>query len=145
MAANLAPMRASSTPRNAAPVTSQQTATNRQVALHFYVIFGIELGAIFLAVVALRAIHYPDYILCGIAFIVGVHFFPLAALFRTPLYYGTALVGTAIGLIGFFMTDDALRQKVVGMSFGILLWVTAAWIAWIGLAAPRVVRNLPPM
>jgi hypothetical protein len=96
-------------------------------------------------VVALRAIHYPDYILCGIAFIVGVHFFPLAALFRTPLYYGTALAGTAIGLIGFFMTDAALRQKVVGISFGVLLWATAAWISWIGLAAPRAAHNLPPM
>jgi hypothetical protein len=138
-------VRASSVPRNASAATPQQLAANRQVALHFYVIFGIELGAIFLAVVALRAIHYPDYILCGIAFIVGVHFFPLAALFRTPLYYGTALAGTAIGLIGFFMTDAALRQKVVGISFGVLLWATAAWISWIGLAAPRAARILPPM
>ena len=138
-------VRASSVPRNASAATPQQLAANRQVALHFYVICGIELAAIFLAVVALRAIHYPDYILCGIAFIVGVHFFPLAALFRTPLYYGTALAGTAIGLIGFFMTDAALRQKVVGISFGVLLWATAAWISWIGLAAPRAAHNLPPM
>jgi hypothetical protein len=122
-----------------------QIASSRQVALHFYVILCIELGTIFLAVIALRAIHYPDYILCGIAFIVGVHFFPLAALFRMPLYYGTGLGGCAIGLIGFFMTDAVLRQKVVGISFGLLLWATAGWIAWVGLAALRVAGNLRPM
>ncbi len=138
-------LRASSIPRSAAPMTAQQVATNRQISLHFYVIFGIELAAIFLAVVVLRAIHYPDYVLCGIALIVAVHFFPLAALFRAPVYYGTALSGCAIGLVGFFMGDSVLRQKVVGLSFGLLLWATAAWITWQGFsAAPRVLSNLPP-
>jgi hypothetical protein len=86
------------------------------------------LGGDLLAVVVLKAIHYPDYILCGIALIVGVHFFPLAALFRAPVYYGTALAGCAIGLAGFFVADPGVRQKVVGISFGLLLWATAAWI-----------------
>lgn len=138
-------VRASRIPRNASPATAQQIANNREIGRHYYVVFGIELAAILLAVVALKAIHYPDYILCGIALIVGVHFFPLAALFKAPVYYGTALLGCAIGLVGFFMADASLRQKVVGLSFGLLLWTTAAWIAWIGLsAAPRVLSNLPP-
>ena len=108
-------------------------------------IFGVELAAIFLAVVVLRLLHYPDYILCGIALIVGVHFFPLAALFKAPVYYGTALLGCAIGLVGFFMSDAGLRHKVVGISFGLLLWATAAWITWTGFAAmPRVLSNLLP-
>jgi hypothetical protein len=139
-------LRASSIPRHAAPMTAQQVATNRQISLHFYVIFGIELAAIFLAVLVLGALHYSDYILCGIALIVAVHFFPVAALFRAQVYYGTALLGCAIGLVGFLMADSNLRQKVVGLSFGLLLWATAAWIAWQGLsAAPRIVGNLPPM
>jgi hypothetical protein len=138
--------RASRLPHNTIPLTARQVATNRRISLHFYVIFGIELAAIFLAAVVLRTIDYADYILCGIALIVGVHFFPLAALLRTPLYYGTGLVGCAVGLVGFFMADSVLRQKVVGISFGLLLWATAAWIAWTGLLAPpRVVGTLPPM
>ena len=138
-------LRASGMPHNASPMTAQQIATNRQIGLHFYVILGIEWAAIVLAVVVLWAIRYPDYILCGIALIVGVHFFPLAALLRAPAYYGTALLGCAIGLVGFFMGDSVLRQKVVGLSFGLLLWATAAWITWLGLSAtPRVLSNLPP-
>ncbi len=139
-------MRASKLPFDLAPLTAQQLGLNREIARHFYLVFGFELAAIFLAVVVLNLIHYPDYILSGIALIVAVHFFPLAALFKAPVYYGTALVGCAIGLIGFFMADAALRQKVVGISFGLLLWATAAWIAWIGLTiTPKIGPNLRPM
>jgi hypothetical protein len=92
------------------------------------------LAAIFLSVVVLRLLHYQDYILCGIALIVGVHFFPLAALFKAPLYYATGLLGCAIGFVGFFMADAGLRQKVVGISFGLVLWATAIWIALLGLS-----------
>ena len=91
--------------------------------------------ALVLAVIALKAIQYPDFILSGIVLIVAVHFFPLAALFHAPVYYGTALGGSAIGLAGFFMADAARRQKVVGLSFGLLLWATATWITCLGLSA----------
>jgi hypothetical protein len=139
-------VRASKLPLDLVPLTRQQLAVNREIARHFYLIFGIELAAIFVAVVVLNLIHYPDYILCGVALIVAVHFFPLAALFKAPLYYGTALVGSAIALFGFFMADAGLRQKVVGLSFGLMLWATAAWVAWAGLSAtPKIGPNLRPM
>jgi hypothetical protein len=51
---------------------------------------------------------------------------------------------SVIGLVGFFMANVTVRQKVVGTSFGILLWATIAWVTWLGLsAAPRAVSNLP--
>jgi hypothetical protein len=125
------------------PLTPDQIAADREIARRFYIIFGLEMVAIFLTVIVLRVLHYADYILSGIALIVGVHFFPLAPLLSAPVYYGTALGGCAIGVIGFFMDDAGIRQKVVGISFGLLLWVTAAWITWLGLAATsHVARNL---
>jgi hypothetical protein len=128
-------VRASSVRGNGTTPTPQQIDANRRIALHFYVISGIEFAAIVLAVSALNAIHHPDFILSGIALIVGVHFFSLAALFRAPVYYGTALAGCAIGLAGFFIADTALRRRVVGTAFGLLLWGTAAWIAVQGLSS----------
>lgn len=119
----------------AIPLTPDHIAIDREIARRFYIIFGLEMVAIFLTVIVLRALHHADYILCGIALIVGVHFFPLAPLLSAPVYYATALTGCAIGLIGFFMDDANLRQKVAGISFGLLLWTTAAWITWTGLAA----------
>jgi hypothetical protein len=139
-------MRAFKLPFDLVPPTPQQLALNREIARHFYLVLGFELGSIFLAVVVLNLIHYPDYILPGIALIVAVHFFPLAALFKAPVYYGTALGGCAIALVGFFMADAGLRQKVVGLSFGGLLWATAAWIVTVGLSAtPKIGPNLRPM
>lgn len=136
---------ASSIAPNSIPLTAEHLAIDREIGHRFYIIFGLEMVAIFVAVIVLRVLHYADYILCGIALIVGIHFFPLAPLLSAPVYYGTALAGCAIGLVGFLMDDASLRQKVVGISFGLLLWTTAAWITWVGLsAAPHIVRNLPP-
>ena len=116
-------------------MTAQQLATNQEIGQHFYLIFGAELAAIFLVTIVLNIVHYPGYILSGIALIVGVHFVPLAALFRAPVFYGTGFLGCAIGLAGFVVVDEPLRQKLVGISFGLLLWSTASWLAWIGLSA----------
>jgi len=66
---------------------------------------------------------------------VGAHFIPLAALFKAPVYYATGIIGCLIGLAGFLVPDAALRQKIVGLSFGLLLWATSAWIVWLGLSA----------
>jgi MFS family permease len=138
-------LRASRLPFDATPPSVQQVATDRKIRRRFSLVFGIEMAAITLAVNVLYAIHYPDYISCVIALIVGVHFFALVPLFKAPVYYVTGLLGCAISLVGFYVADAVLRQAVVGLSFGLLLWATAAWVAWIGLsAARRVLRNLPP-
>jgi hypothetical protein len=136
--------RASGLPHDVSQPTAEQRAANREIGRHFYMIFGAELAAIFVAVVVLRLIHYPDYILPGIAVIVGVHFVPLAALFKSPVFYGTGVLGCIIGLAGFLVADAGLRQKVVGLSFGSMLWATAAWIACQGFYAmhPVVSRSI---
>ena len=122
--------RAAQTPPSHGASTEQQIAAGRDTVKRFYIVFGLELAAILVAVIVLRAFHFPEYISCAIALIVGIHFFPLAALFASPVYYGTGLLGCAIGVVGIFMADAAMRQKVVGLSFGLLLWATCAWIVF---------------
>jgi hypothetical protein len=136
--------RASRLPHDVSQPMAEQRAANREIGRHFYMIFGAELAAIFVAVVVLRLIHYPDYILPGIAVIVGVHFVPLAALFKSPVFYGTGVLGCIIGVAGFLVADAGLRQKVVGLSFGLMLWATAAWILCQGFYAmqPVVSRSI---
>jgi hypothetical protein len=128
-------LRVSHMPQETTSFSPQQVAANNEIGRHFYLIFGAELAAIFLAVVVLKVLRYPDYILSGIAFIVGAHFIPLAALFKAPVYYATGIIGCLIGLAGFLVPDAELRQKIIGLSFGLLLWTTSAWITWLGLAA----------
>src|SRR5271166_4740526 len=90
-------LRASRTPPSAIAATARQREANRELGRHFYRVVAIEMMAIFLAVIVLNATHRPDYILCAIALIVGVHFLPLAHWFGLALYYGTGAVGCAIG------------------------------------------------
>jgi len=137
-------LRASRLPRDIVPPTPDQIAAGRAIGLRSGLVFGVETAAIVLAVALLNVIHYSGYIPCAIALIVGVHFFPLAPLFKAPIYYVTGFLGCAIALAGVFATDAVLRQKVGSISFGLLLWATAAWIVWKGFSAvPRVVSNLP--
>jgi hypothetical protein len=132
-------LRANRAPANAITASANDfeinLESNHEIGRRFNVVFGTELVAVFIVVFSLRALGYPDYILCAIALIVGIHFFPLAALFKVPLYYGTGLMGCAIGVLGFFIADVGLRQKMVGLSFGALLWGTAALIVFIGFHA----------
>jgi len=107
-----------------APPTLEQTVVGRQIGRRFGWITGIEGAAIFLAVILLNAVHRPDFIPSAIALIVGLHFFPLASLFGRSVYYGTGILGCAIGGSAFFISDPSFRTSVVGLSFGLLLWLT---------------------
>jgi len=109
---------------HAPPPTTAQA--DLQVGRRFGWITAIEGAAIFLVVVLLNATGRPDFILPVIALIVGLHFFPLARLFGASIYYVTGLLGCVIGVAGLLIADPALRHSVVGLSFGLLLWLTAA-------------------
>jgi len=108
----------------AAPPILDHTAVGPQIGRRFGWITGIEGAAIFLAVILLNVVHRPDFIPPAIAFIVGLHFFPLASLFGRSVYCGTGILGCAIGGSAFFISDPSLRTSVVGLSFGLLLWLT---------------------
>jgi hypothetical protein len=60
----------------------------------FYRINAMQWGAGFAAIVLFNAIHRPEFLAPVIAFIVGMHLFPLAKLFRYPVHNvtGTLLV-----------------------------------------------------
>jgi len=138
-------LRASRLPRNTVPPTAEQIAAGRAIGLRFGLIFGLETVAILLAVAVLNGIRRPDFIPCAIAGIVGLHFFPLAPLFKAPIYNVTGFLGCVIGLAGVVVPDAVLRQKVVSISFGLLLWATTAWIAWKGLARLRQIASGQPL
>ena len=111
-------------PERAMPLTAEQVVTGQQIGRRFGWITTIEGAAIILVVVILNAVHRPEFILTVTALIVGLHFFPLASLFGSSVYYGTGILGCAIGVGGFFISETRLRTSVVGFSFGLLLWLT---------------------
>jgi len=109
----------------ATPITAEQVATGRHIGRRFGWITAMEGAAIILSVVILNAVRRPEFILSLIAVIVGLHFFPLASLFGSPIFYGTGILGCATGVKGFFISETKLRTSIVGLSFGLLLWLTS--------------------
>jgi hypothetical protein len=102
----------------------EQAMLARQIGRRFGRVNAVQWGAVIAAIIVLNVIHRTGFIAPAIAVIVGIHFLPLAALFRQPSYYGTGTLGCVIGVIGFLIADDAARVSFVALSFGLLLWLT---------------------
>lgn len=117
-----------------AEASEQWKKTNRKFGL----VFGLEGLAIFIASVICNLIDHFELFFPIMAIIVGIHFLPLAQLFRERFYYVTGIVLCALGLITFFLPmevtlgDDSLIMKstVIGFGSAIMLWVTGFRI-WI--------------
>lgn len=90
----------------------------------FLIVTGLEVGGIILAFVVLTAVGMPLLIALVATLIVGLHFFPLAAIFRVRLYALTGVLLLALSLVGIL---GQTRATVAATSLGAagVLWLTA--------------------
>lgn len=104
----------------------------------FGLIFGLEGLAILIASVICNSINHFEVFFPIMAIIVGIHFFPLAHLFRENFYYGTGIVLCILGIISLFLPMNAnfidvsliVRSTFIGFGSALTLWVTGLRI-WI--------------
>jgi hypothetical protein len=100
----------------------------RRTGLHFTVIFAAEIIALNIAAYVLTEYHVQQYLIPAIATIVGLHFFPLAQLFRAPRYHLTASLMTLAGIGGAVAIACSLPSDpviaIVDVACAIVLWVT---------------------
>jgi hypothetical protein len=91
----------------------------------FGVISALEGAGCVLVVVLANIFHRLDLLPAGISLVVGLHFLPLAGLFRFRGYY---VVGIAI-IVGDVLSCALFRADVitlsVGLTTGTILWVTS--------------------
>jgi hypothetical protein len=67
--------------------------------------------------------------------VIGLHFFPLAALFQLPVYRATASAASMISMAALLMPATVLgpdsRLVLNGVGFGAVMWATAAcWVLY---------------
>jgi hypothetical protein len=93
--------------------------------------------AIFLVVKFLTKLHFDAYTISAVAGIVGLHFFPLARLFKNWLHYvtGAAMVAWAAGTALIAPLDQMQGDAALGA--GVILWSSAAITLAISLLAAR--------
>jgi hypothetical protein len=100
------------------------------VSKAYWTIVVIEWVACTVAVNWLNYAHRPDLWPQLIGLIVGLHFFPLAKVFKAPIYCGTAVVMTLGALTSLAIPLGEVRNLVVCSISGLSLWATEAVILW---------------
>jgi hypothetical protein len=103
-------------------------AEGRRSGMWFGLIFTLEGVFIAIAAILLGSHHLADWIPVATALIVGIHFLPLARLFRVPLYYGTAILASLAALASFAIADPLTRVVSLGLAMAAILWLTSTVI-----------------
>lgn len=110
----------------------------KKINRKFGLIFGLEGLAIFITSVICNIINHFEVFFPIMAIIVGIHFFPLAKLFRENFYYGTGGVLCILGVITFLLPTNVTVSNVtliatstfIGFGSALTLWLTGLRI-WI--------------
>jgi hypothetical protein len=123
-------------------LSPEDAAVRQQINRWFGIVFGLEFILIALASILLSRWQVSWFIAPVTALIVGVHFFPLARLFRVPVYYvtGALLAALALVAVAALLGDVPLAgpspyhwSLFVGVGAMLILWFTALFIARLGL------------
>jgi hypothetical protein len=113
-----------------APYASASGLSWSSVSRAYWITVIIEWLACTVAMNWLNYIHRPDLWPQFIGAIVGLHFFPLAKIFRAPLYRWTGAAMTLGVLAALAIPVGEVRQLVACSIAGLTLWATEAVILW---------------
>ncbi len=112
----------------------QRAAGQRQGKTRWFIIvFGAELLLILIAHIILSLVNRLDLFIPATMVIVGVHFFPLATLFRVKVYHLVGALFLVLVIITLLAVPQRLRldgfqiaawQAVLGLFAAIILWST---------------------
>lgn len=80
-----------------------------------------------IALLLANLLHRPEIIPAGISLAVGLHFFPLAKLFRFPAYYATATAIILCDVFSWILFRANGVTIAATLSTGIILWTTAIY------------------
>lgn len=126
---------ARSLPKTSSP---EDAATGKRISLWFGIVFGLEIVLIALANTLLSIFNANTFSSPVTALIVGVHFLPLAYLFRVTAYYITgallsilALIAIIALLLGWQIAGASPYNwsLFVGIGATLILWFTLLYVA----------------
>ena len=118
----------------------------KRIWMWFGIIFGTEFLLIALASILLSAFQLERFLAPVTALIVGIHFFPLARLFRVSMYYLTGVLLSVLALVAMIalMLDLPIAgpspynwSLFVGFGTTLGLWLTAIYISRFGWRVMR--------
>lgn len=105
------------------------------VGRRFGWINAIQWIAIFLVFQICAHWHIQDYSLAAVTAIVGLHFFPLASLFRNPTHHATGAMLVVWSVAAVLILPRQSLFSITALGTGLLLWQAAAMALSVGLSA----------
>jgi len=115
--------------RRHAPALAREADTpERQRAGRVFKIVNIVEWALILVLGNVMAnLGWGDWVVPMAITVIGLHFVPLAHVFRNPPHYLTALAMVAFALSYPFLAAGGARDPVAFFGAGLILWISAAW------------------
>jgi hypothetical protein len=108
----------------------------------FYWVNAIQWSGAFVVEFTLGRLHLQEYGITAIGVIVGLHFFPLARIFRyRPHYFTGATMVLWAGLT--LLTSHEHLQSATALGEGVILWTSAAMTIALGMDAARRAELTP--
>jgi hypothetical protein len=102
-----------------------ESPEKKQVMRIFAAVNIVQWLAIFGTANVLRNMHLDRWIVPAIVLIVGVHFLPLAKIFRAPQHKTTGIAMMVCAAVAIVL-PVSIRDTVECLSAGLILWVSAA-------------------
>jgi len=98
-------------------LTEEEKAEGKRSGIWFGIIFGLEGILIPIAVGICLYLKQPDLIIPSMALVVGLHFYPMAPIFKRTIdyYLGTWATGIAIGAMVITLKHIVLPYSVIGL------------------------------
>lgn len=120
-------------------------AEGKRMGKWFGIIFGAEGLGIFIGINIAYNLGYPDLLFPVIALCVGLHFFPLAKVFKRTIDYYIGAWSTIVAICGFcFVLDKIMPVNYVMAFLGIGIGMaTSAYGIYMVLSAKEIIKTLP--
>jgi hypothetical protein len=120
-------------------------AEGKRTGKWFGIIFGAEGLGIFIGINIVVNLGYPDLVIPTLALVVGLHFFPLAKIFKRTVDYYLATWSTLIALCGFLFTLRHIMpvnyvMAFVGAGIGI---ATTCYGIYMIIKGSVVIKKMP--
>jgi hypothetical protein len=113
--------------RRDAPLAARfkDSPEQRRAKRNFNIVNAVQWTVISVLAQVLRHTGHGAWIIPMAIGIIGLHFFPLAALFRNPMHYLTGRAMVALAILYPLLAGPASPIGFLGA--GIVLWLSAAW------------------
>jgi hypothetical protein len=127
-------------------LSQKDEAESKRIWVWFGIVFGIEFVAIAISSILLSTFQLEVFIAPAIALIVGIHFFPLARLFRVSVFSITGGLLSVLALIALIALVLGLPiagsspynwSLFVGIGTTLILWLTAVYTSQLGFRVMR--------